>query len=119
MAARGGANQNGAAAANEPYCTAYKCRTTGCKGYRWADVAECNGETRCIVCNALFPKVPVRMPFHRKGPPSTHRGKGAASADTGGKGGDKSGQNGPKTPGLQGEPKAKAKPKAKPKWAPW
>ncbi len=84
-----------------------------------ADVAERNGETRCIRCNAPFPKVPVRMPFHRKGPPSTPRGRGAASTDAGGEGGNGKGKGGPQTPGLQGEPAAKAKAKAKPQRAPW
>ncbi len=95
MVVRGGVIASG------PGCNiAYKCQ---CGAYRWADTAEENGESRCIHCGRKFPAAPVRMPFCRKGPSSTQRGKEAASqADAKGKGKGK----------AAATSKAKPKPKA-------
>ena len=69
MVVRGRAN-----AGNGGYNLAYKC--LHCTGFRWADTAELLGETHCL-CGKKFPRAPICMPFYRKGPPSTLRGKGA------------------------------------------
>ena len=59
------------------YNLAYKC--LHCEGFRWADTAESRGETHCL-CGTKFPSRPVRMPFYRKGPPSTPKREGASQA---------------------------------------
>ncbi len=56
---------------------AYKCGRADCGGFRWSDIADERGERHCTKCGGQFPKRPVRMPFCRKGPPSTLGGKGA------------------------------------------
>ncbi len=95
---RGGVKNSGGG-----YNLAYKCQH--CSGFRWADTAEIRGETHCL-CGKRFPKEPIRMPFYRKGPPSTLRGTGASQALDAAAGA-------PRATG--GAAKAKAAPKAKAK----
>ncbi len=94
-----------------PGCNiAYKCQ---CGAYRWADTAEERGESRCIRCGRKFPNAPVRMPFCRKGPPSTPGGRGATSQVDAqeGKGKGKA--------AAKAQTKPKPKPKAQEAPAPW
>ncbi len=91
------------------YNLAYKC--LHCEGFRWADTAEARGETHCL-CGRAFPRKPVRMPFYRKGPPSTPKREGASQA--------LDATSSPTVAAAAAKANPGAKPKAKPPTpAPW
>ena len=109
MVVRNGAKGSGKGTGTG-YNLAYKC--LHCEGFRWADVAESRGETHCL-CGTKFPSRPVRMPFYRKGPPSTPRRDGASQAL------DAMSSTTPAAAAAKAKAKPGAKPKAKPTPAPW